>query len=45
MEKAFRPIPLELLARWVFGELESRDTVLGIPKACVARPEQWILNK
>ena len=39
MEKAFRPIPLELLARWVFGELESRDTVLGIPKACVARPE------
>lgn len=39
MEKAFRPIPLELLARWVFGEVESRDTVLGIPKACVARPE------
>ena len=39
MEKAFRPIPLELLARWAFGELESRDTVLGIPKACIARPE------
>ena len=39
MEKAFRPIPLELLARWVFGELGSRDTVLGIPTASVARPE------
>ena len=39
MEKAFRPIPLELLARWVFGELESRETVLGIPKASFARPE------
>ena len=24
MEKAFRPIPLELLARWIFGELEPR---------------------
>lgn len=39
MEKAFRPIPLELLARWVFGGLESRETVLGIPKASFARPE------
>lgn len=39
MEKAFRPIPLDLLARWVFGELESRDTVLGVPKDCIARPE------
>ncbi|MHB1045003.1 MAG: putative selenate reductase subunit YgfK [Thermoanaerobaculia bacterium] len=39
MEKAFRPIPLELLARWVFGELESRETVLGIPKASFARPD------
>ena len=33
MEKAFRPAPLELLARWIFDELESSDTVLGIPKA------------
>ncbi len=33
MEKAFRPLPLEVLARWVFGELDSRQTVLGIPKA------------
>jgi len=39
VEKAFRPLPLELLARWVFGELESRDTVLGIPKGSFARPE------
>ena len=38
MEKAFRPVPLELLARWVFGELDSRDTVLGIPKANFALP-------
>lgn len=39
MEKAFRPIPLELLARWVFGELESRESVLGIPKATFAAPD------
>ncbi len=45
MEKAFRPIPLELLARWVFGELESRDTVLGIPNACVARPEPRLASR
>lgn len=39
MEKAFRPLPLELLARWIFGGLESRETVLGIPKGSFARPE------
>ena len=39
MEKAFRPVPLDLLARWVFGELESRDSVLGIPKENFARPD------
>lgn len=39
MEKAFRPLPLELLARWVFDDLAARDTVLGLPKALVARPE------
>jgi putative selenate reductase len=32
MEKAFRPAPLELLARWIFDELDHRDTVLGIPQ-------------
>lgn len=39
MEKAFRPLPLELLARWVFGELDARETVLGVPKGSFARPE------
>ena len=33
MEKAFRSAPLELLASWIFTELDTRDTVLGIPKA------------
>jgi putative selenate reductase len=32
MEKPFRPAPLELLAGWIFTELETRDTVLGIPR-------------
>ncbi len=32
MEKAFRTAPLGLLARWIFSELDSRDSVLGIPK-------------
>ena len=33
MDKAFRTAPLDLLARWIFGELEAHDSVLGIPKA------------
>jgi len=33
MEKAFRPLPLERLARWIFEELDNQETVLGIPKA------------
>lgn len=32
MEKAFRSASLELLSGWVFNELDTRDTVLGIPK-------------
>ncbi|MBL0312225.1 MAG: hypothetical protein IPP78_05805 [Holophagaceae bacterium] len=32
MEKAFRTAPLGLLARWIFSELDTRDSVLGIPK-------------
>jgi putative selenate reductase len=32
MEKPFRPLPLDRLARWVFNGLEHQDTVLGIPK-------------
>jgi putative selenate reductase len=38
MDKPFRPAPLEMLARWIFGELESRDTVLGIPHKNLAVP-------
>lgn len=38
MEKAFRPAPLELLARWIFEEIDSSDTVLGIPKGNFAIP-------
>ncbi|MDR3683846.1 MAG: putative selenate reductase subunit YgfK [Geothrix sp.] len=32
MEKPFRPLPLDCLARWVFEGLDHQDTVLGIPK-------------
>jgi putative selenate reductase len=32
MEKPFRPAPLDLLASWIFRELDHRDTVLGIPR-------------
>ncbi len=38
MEKAFRPASLERLARWIFEELDGRDTVLGIPKAHIQIP-------
>lgn len=38
MDKPFRPAPLALLARWIFGELDSRDTVLGIPQTSFAVP-------
>ena len=33
MDKAFRAAPLEMLTRWIFSELDSRDSVMGIPKA------------
>ncbi|BDU72960.1 putative selenate reductase subunit YgfK [Mesoterricola silvestris] len=33
MGKPFRPAPLEMLAGWIFRELDARDTVMGIPKA------------
>ncbi len=38
MEKAFRPAPLELMARWIFRDLDARETVLGIPKANIQIP-------
>ncbi|MDP6490341.1 MAG: 4Fe-4S dicluster domain-containing protein [Kiritimatiellia bacterium] len=28
----FQPIPLESLAAWIFGELEQRNSVFGIPR-------------
>jgi putative selenate reductase len=33
MEKAFRPAPLETLAQWIFRSMDTREAVLGIPKA------------
>jgi putative selenate reductase len=39
MEKAFRPMPLAQLARWIFKDLENQDTVLGIPKANFQIPD------
>ena len=33
MDKAFRAAPLEMLASWIFSELDTRDSVMGIPKA------------
>jgi putative selenate reductase len=38
MEKPFRPIPLERLARWIFHDLEGSDTVLGVPRQNLATP-------
>ena len=32
MEKPFRTAPLEMLAGWIFNELDTRDSVLGIPR-------------
>ena len=45
MDKPFRPAPLELLARWIFGELSSRDTVLGIPQTNFAVPGPRIASR
>ncbi len=33
MGKPFRVAKLEMLAGWIFRDLEARDTVMGIPKA------------
>src|SRR5690242_21946997 len=45
MDKAFRPAPLERLARWVFGELDAGDTVLGIPKQNIATPGPRVASR
>ena len=39
MEKAFRVLPLETLARWLFRDLDQADTVLGIPRANFQVPD------
>ena len=38
MEKPFRPIPLDRLARWIFRDLERADAVMGIPRQNFAVP-------
>jgi putative selenate reductase len=38
MEKPFRTAPLEMLAGWIFNELDAKDTVLGIPRQNLAIP-------
>ncbi|HET6439185.1 MAG TPA: FAD-dependent oxidoreductase [Anaeromyxobacter sp.] len=38
MQKAFRPMPLEDLARWIFRDLSSGETVLGIPRQNLSIP-------
>ncbi|MFH0953139.1 MAG: FAD-dependent oxidoreductase [Verrucomicrobiota bacterium] len=32
MSDQFQPIPMEQLAAWIFGELEARDSIFGIPQ-------------
>ncbi len=38
MEKPFRPISLDVLARWIFRDLAGGETVLGIPRQNLAVP-------
>ena len=40
MEKAFRVLPLETLARWIFRDLDQADAVLGVPKANFQVPDR-----
>jgi putative selenate reductase len=45
MEHPFRPAPLDVLARWIFRDLEAGDTVLGIPKANFALPHPRLATR
>ena len=45
LEKPFRPLPLDRLARWVFEGLEHQDTVLGIPKQNFQVPHPKLARK
>ncbi len=38
MQRPFRPIPLQHLARWIFRDLAGGETVLGIPRQNLAVP-------
>jgi len=38
MEKPFRPLPLDRLARWIFRDLEQAEAVMGLPRANLAVP-------
>jgi putative selenate reductase len=44
MDKPFRPAPLDLLARWVLGDLGGRDTVLGIPQQSFSVPDPRLVS-
>jgi len=45
MEKPFRTAPLEMLARWIFSELDSRDSVMGIPKQNLQIPSARLATR
>ena len=38
MSDRFQPLSIDQVAPWVFGELEKRGTVFGIPKELFFRP-------
>ncbi len=45
MEPAFRSIPLECLARWIFRDLDSGHGALGIPQESFAVPSPRIASR
>ena len=40
MSDRFHPIPMSELCRWIFTELETHDSIFGIPRTLFFRP-QW----
>ena len=45
MEKPFRPAPLEVLARWLFRELETQGSAFGIPAANFQQPDPRLASR
>jgi len=45
MEKPFRTAPLDMLAGWIFNELDTRDSVLGIPKQNLQIPSPRLATR